>query len=119
VYSFEGEALTGDEAELPRLALLADQAPRELYRHVGELLRRDLAQQRGVWRAVLPHAVANRLAARALEDTSYDLIDQQLVTGGTDRLARSFSRRLAFLHGHPEPCPSLSGGSRPMAFWAP
>jgi hypothetical protein len=101
VYSFQGEALAGDEAELPRLALLADQAPRELYRHVGELLRRDLVQQRSVWRAVLPHAIANRLAVHALEDTPYDLIDQALVTGATERLARSFSRRLAFLHEHP------------------
>ncbi|WP_333710423.1 hypothetical protein [Malikia spinosa] len=101
VYSFQGEAMTGDEAELPRLAVLADQAPTELYRHVRELFRRDLVQQRSVWRAVLPHAIANRLAARALEDTPYDLIDQQLVTGGTDRLVRSFSRRLSFLHDHP------------------
>lgn len=101
VYSFQGEEMAGDDAELPRLAVLAGQAPRELFRHVGELFRRDLVQQRSVWRALLPHAIANRLAARALEDTPYDLIDQQLVTGGTDRLARSFSRRLAFLHEHP------------------
>ncbi|MGO6980566.1 hypothetical protein [Rhizobium leguminosarum] len=101
VYSFQGEALTGEEAELPRLALLANQAPQDLYRHVGELLRRDLIQQRGVWRAVLPHAIANRLAARALDDIPYDLINEQLVTGGTERLARSFSRRLSFLHQHP------------------
>lgn len=101
VYSFHGEALTGEEAELPRLALLAGQEPQELYRHVSELLRRDLVQQRGVWRAVLPHAIANRLAARALEDIPYDFIDQQLVTGGTARLARSFSRRLSYLHEHP------------------
>jgi len=101
VYSFQGEALIGDEAELPRLAVLSGQASQELYRHVGELLRRDLIQQRSVWRAVLPHAIANRLAGRALEDTPYDLIDQQLVTGGTERLARSFSRRLSFLHDHP------------------
>lgn len=101
VYSFQGEMLTGEEAELPRLALLAGQPPQELYRCVGELLRRDLIQQRGVWRAVLPHAIANRLAARALEDTPFDLIDQQLITGGTDRLAQSFSRRLSFLHDHP------------------
>src|SRR4051794_38752411 len=72
------------------------------FRHVGELLRRDLVQQRSVWRAVLPHAIANGLAARALEDTPFDLIDQQLVTGGTERLARSFSRRLSFLHEHPK-----------------
>ncbi|WP_152965129.1 hypothetical protein, partial [Comamonas testosteroni] len=101
VYSFQGTAMEGDEAELPRLAAIADQTPRELYRNIGELFRRELIQHRSVWRAVLPHAIANRLAARALEDTPYDLIDQQIVTGGTDRLVRSFSRRLAFLHDHP------------------
>ncbi|MGR9265631.1 hypothetical protein [Rhizobium leguminosarum] len=101
VYSFHGEALTGEEAELPRLALLANQAPQELYRHVGELLRRDLVQQRNVWRAILPHAIANRLAAHALDDIPDDLLDEQLVTRGTERLARSFSRRLSFLHKHP------------------
>lgn len=100
VYSFQGEALEGDEAELTHLAVLAGQAAAETYRHVGELLRRDLVQPRGIWRAVLPHAIANRLAVRALEDTPYDLINQQLVEGGTDRLARSFSRRLSFLHDH-------------------
>lgn len=101
VYSFQGEALTGEEAELPRLASIAGQSVPEAYRHVGELLRRDLVQRRGVWRAVLPHAIANRLAARALEDTPYDLINEQLVEGGTERLALSFSRRLSFLHDCP------------------
>ena len=102
VYSFQGEALEGAEAEVPRLAALAGQVPAETYRHVAELLRRDLVQQRGVWRAVLPHAIANRLATRALQDIPYDLINQQLVDGGTERLARSFSRRLSFLHDHPK-----------------
>lgn len=102
VYSFQGEALTGDEAELPRLAVLAGQTTLEVYGHVGKLLRRNLVQQRGVWRAVLPHAIANRLAAWALEELPYDLINQQLVAGGTERLALSFSRRLSFLHDHPK-----------------
>lgn len=102
VYSFQGEALVGEEAELPRLAALAGQLASETYRHIGELIRRDLVQQRGVWRAVLPHAIANRLAARALDDTPFDLINQQLVEGGTERLARYFSRRLSFLHDHPK-----------------
>lgn len=100
VYSFQGEALDGADAELPRLAALADESPRELYRCVSELLRRDLVQKRGVWRAVLPHAIANHLAARALEDIPYDLIDKHLVNGGTERLALSLSRRLSFLHDH-------------------
>lgn len=102
VYSFQGEALAGEEAELPRLASLAGQLASETYRHVSELTRRDLVQQRGVWRAVLPHAIANRLAARALDDTPFDLINQQLVEGGIGRLAQSFSRRLSFLHDHPK-----------------
>jgi hypothetical protein len=101
VYSFQGETLSGDEAELPRLAALAGQPATETFRHVRELLRRDLVQPRGSWRAVLPHAIANRLAARALENTPYDLIQQQLIEGGSERLAQSFSRRLSFLHDQP------------------
>lgn len=101
VYSFHGEAMTGDEAEIPRLALLAGQSPSEIYRHVSELFRRDLAQRRGVWRAVLPHAIANHLAARALENIPYEVIDEQLISRGTKRLAQSFSRRLSYLHDHP------------------
>lgn len=100
VYSFDGEALTGEGAELSRLAVLADMTPRELYKQVSELLHRDLVQSRSVWRAVLPHAIANRLAARVLDDIPCDLIEQQLVADGAVRLARSFSRRLSFLHGH-------------------
>lgn len=102
VYSFDGETLDGSDAdELSRLATLANQTPVELYRHVSELLRRDLAQQRGVWRAVLPHALANRLAARALEDIPLASIQRALVEPAPARLARSFSRRLSFLHDQP------------------
>ncbi|RQZ64605.1 hypothetical protein DF057_02410 [Burkholderia cepacia] len=100
VYSFEGESLKGETAELPRLAGLAGQPVEETYRHVVELLRRELVQKRGVWRAVLPHALANRLASQALEDIPYDTIDEHLMS--TERLARSFSRRLSFLHAHPK-----------------
>lgn len=102
VYSFEGEMLQGSEAELPCLAELAGQTAAQAYRYVGELIRRDLVQKRGVWRAVLPHAVANRLAARALEDTPQGLIEQKLVDVGNRRLAQSFSRRLSFLHDSPK-----------------
>ena len=101
VYSFHGEALDGEEAEIPHLAVLVGQNSLEIHRHVGELLRRDLAQQRGVWRAVLPHALANRLAARALEEIPSEFIERQLIDDGTERIARSFSRRLSFLHDHP------------------
>lgn len=102
VYSFQGTTLIGDDAEIPRLASLIGQTPNEIFRHVSELSRRDLIQHRSVWRAVLPHAIANRLAGRALEDIPYDFIHQQFFESGNDRLARSFSRRIMFLHDHPQ-----------------
>lgn len=102
VYSFDGENLEGQSAALARIASLVGQTALMLYRHVGELLRRELVQQRGVWRAVLPHALANRLAARALEDIPYPLIEKTLVTSGDEHLARSFSRRLSYLTSHPK-----------------
>lgn len=99
VYSFQGEALSGTVAELPALAVLAGMSPHELYAKVAELKQRDLVQRRGVWRALLPHAIADRLAKMALKTTPLEVIEAQLTT---DRLLRSFSRRLGYLHESPE-----------------
>src|SRR5439155_9262995 len=41
VYSFQGETLTGDDAELPRLATLAGIDAAALFAFVSELHRRD------------------------------------------------------------------------------
>ncbi|TAM48876.1 MAG: hypothetical protein EPN57_27065 [Paraburkholderia sp.] len=94
VYSFDGEDMEG---ELAQLAALAGESALALYRRVSELQKRGLAQQRGRWRAVLPHAIANTLARQALEAIPYTLIEQRLVAG-QERLLRSFSRRLGYLH---------------------
>jgi hypothetical protein len=102
VYSFQGEDLSGADAELPRLAALIGKRAEEVFRCVAELRRRDLVQQRGVWRAVLPHAIANPLAAMALQNIPPGLIEAQLVTGAPDRLLRSFTRRLGYLHASRE-----------------
>jgi hypothetical protein len=102
VYSFEGEALIGDGAELPRLAALIGLDAADLFRSVSELLRRDLAQRRGVWRAVLPHAIANRLAGTALQDIHVAAIEALLINGAPARLLKSFSRRLGYLETSPE-----------------
>ena len=64
VYSFGGEDLEG---ELSALSALAEISPLTLYRLVTDLQQRGLAQRRGKWRAILPHAIANQLAAQALE----------------------------------------------------
>lgn len=97
VYSFQGEDVSDDpDAELVRLGRLVEQSATELRRHIAELTRRDLVQQRNVWRAVLPHAIANRLARTALQNISYEAIDAQIA--GSERLLKSFSRRLGYLH---------------------
>jgi hypothetical protein len=97
VYSFDGQNV-GAESELARLGALAGQSVLELYRHVAELLSRGLAQQRGVWRAILPQAVANRLATTALQRVPFSAIEACLIHGAPERLLKSFSRRLGYLH---------------------
>jgi hypothetical protein len=97
VYSFEGEKLDGDDAELPVLGSLTGKAADEVYAGVAELKRRDLVQARAQWRAVLPHAVANRLAKMALQNIPSATVKSILVDNASERLMRSFSRRLGYL----------------------
>jgi hypothetical protein len=98
VYSFDGENTKAD-GELAALGRLVGKSPSEMYRGAQELYRRDLAQARSVWRAVLPHAVANRLAAAALENIPLATIQTELIEGDSERLLKSFSRRLGYLDG--------------------
>ncbi|MGQ0583583.1 MAG: hypothetical protein ACT4O6_16715 [Reyranella sp.] len=102
VYSFNGEELSGERAELPLLGSLVSRSADELFRDVAELMQRDLVQKRGPWRAVLPHAIANRLAANALKKIAPSIIDSKLIGPASGRLRRSFSRRLSYLHECPE-----------------
>ncbi len=67
VYSFDCRTENSLNRELKLLGSLADRTVTELFGDISELKRRDIIQQRGVWRAVLPHAIANRLAQKALE----------------------------------------------------
>lgn len=98
VYSFNGSALDGEFAELPLLAELADLPPSLLYRCITELHSRQLIQQRGVWKALLPQALANRLARQALENIHPQRLQTILLSRAPERMLRSFSRRLGFLH---------------------
>lgn len=97
VYSFDGVALAGDEAELPLLGRIVGRTVEELYAGVAELKRRDLVQARSHWRAILPHAIANRLAKLALQNIPLAKIQSLLVEQASGRVRRSFSRRLGYL----------------------
>ena len=100
VYSF---SISLDEAgvdELGTLAGIIGGQRRDLYRAAQTLLDRQLAQKRGDWRAVLPHALANRLAANGLKNIPVQDILDALQEVPSRRLLKSFGRRLGFLHDH-------------------
>lgn len=98
VYSFDGETLSGDDAELPRIATLAGQSVKELHGHIAELFRRQLIQKRSKWRALLPQALAHKLAKEALQDFPFEHVQECFVDGAPERLLTSFSRRIGCLH---------------------
>ncbi|UPJ26487.1 hypothetical protein [Bradyrhizobium sp. CW1] len=102
VYSFEGEKLDGDDAELPVLGGLVGRTAEDVFGAVTELKQRHLLQTRGPWRAVLPHAIANRLATTALERIPRQKLLAAFVENAPPRLLQSFSRRLGYLDSSQE-----------------
>ncbi|WP_411343274.1 hypothetical protein ACE3MZ_16755 [Paenibacillus sp. WLX1005] len=98
VYSFSIDISDLEQNELALLGSLTSLNGNDLYAQSGELKRRDLVQQRGNWRAVLPPVIANRLADRALQNIPSTLISDVFLNKGSDRLKLSFSKRLGLLH---------------------
>lgn len=101
LYSFDGED-SSNQSELAILSSIAGMDIRAFKRHMVELKRRGLLQQRNKWQAILPHAISNGLAKRALEFLSVDEAVQVLVINSSDRVARSFCRRVGYLHELPK-----------------
>lgn len=95
VYSFDS---TYDGEELKVLAELADIKQRKLYAYIDELEKRKLVQKRGKWKALLPHAIANRLAKRALEKMPIEILRNVFDIFKSTRIFQSFCHRLSFLH---------------------
>ncbi|EEB70876.1 conserved hypothetical protein [Ruegeria sp. R11] len=102
VYSF---STAEDEEGVNELAVLGDLcevSTRRMARASNTLLERQIAQQRGRWRAVLPHAIANRLAVDALKHIPVDEVLRAFEGKAGARMLRSFSRRIGFLHTSPQ-----------------
>lgn len=98
-YDVDGEE---DRDELQFLSGLIEANRRSLYGATSALLSKGLVQARGRWRAVLPHALANRLAAEALRSNDIRVVADAFAQDGGQRLRTSFSKRLAYLHVSPE-----------------
>ena len=98
VYSFEGTDATAEDSELKFLGSLVQKSAHDLFRDVTELKQRELIQSRDVWRAILPHAIANRLAKQALESIPKQTIVSGFLKNSSERLIKSFTRRISYLH---------------------
>ncbi|WCE69224.1 hypothetical protein PL336_10460 [Sulfitobacter faviae] len=102
VYSFSTAEDEEGVNELAVLGGLCEVSARRMARTSNTLLERQIAQQRGRWRAVLPHAIANRLAADALRHIPVDEVLRTFEGNAGERMLRSFSRRIGFLHTSPQ-----------------
>jgi len=101
VYSFSVSSPEVGQNELEVLGSLAGYSQNQLFRAVSKLLDRHIVQKRSHWRAILPHAIANRLATSALNSISVDQLKETFEASGRQRLLMSFAHRLGLLHGHP------------------
>jgi hypothetical protein len=100
LYSIDGED-TSDTGELACVAAIRGIPIATLYAALTNLRRRGVAQLRGRWRALLPHAIANPLATRALERIPPSDFDR-FCASLTPRMQKSLSRRLGYLHDSAE-----------------
>lgn len=98
-YSIDGEDVSA-AGELAHVATIRRIETRDLFEALIELRRRGVVQARGRFRATLPQAIANPLAAYALERIPPAEFDR-FCTALPPRLLKSISRRLGFLHDSP------------------
>lgn len=100
VYSFSVSTPDVGQNELEVLGSLSGYSQIQLFRTVRKLLDRHVVQQRSHWRAILPHAIANKLAASALNSIPVDQLRTAFEASGHQRLLMSFAHRLGLLHDH-------------------
>ncbi len=96
-YSFDVTYDSDNEKnELNIISSLISEEPLKVFGNIDELRKRQIVQSRGNMRAVLPHALANRLAIEFLRKYPEDKLIK--VIERNERLCISFFRRLKFLH---------------------
>lgn len=101
VYSFSISDPDVGESELEVLGSLSGYSKNQLFRTVKKLIDRHIVQKRAHWRAILPHAIANRLASSALDSIPTEQLRATFEASNNQRLLMSFAHRLGLLHDHP------------------
>ncbi|HCG7097381.1 TPA: hypothetical protein NJ330_001961 [Vibrio parahaemolyticus] len=101
VYSFSVSTSQGFHNELELLGSISGHSQAQLFRAAKKLMDRHIVQKRANWRAVLPHVIANKLAASALDCIPVAQIRDTFEASGSQRLLMSFAHRLGLMHDHP------------------
>lgn len=101
VYSFTVSTAEDGYNELEVLGSISGHTQNQLLRSVKKLLDRHVGQKRAHWRAILPHAIANKLAVSALDSIPVGHLRATFEAPGRQRLLMSFAHRLGLLHDHP------------------
>lgn len=103
VFSFNIKDLSESDSELQILSDIAEVSPRTAKQVIEQLKAKDVVQQRGNFRAILPHVLANHLSKQALqwidEEDLYDIFTKMPA-----RLQRSLIKRLSYLHDNEVVC---------------
>ncbi|QAV45609.1 hypothetical protein [Pantoea agglomerans] len=100
VYSFSVSNSDVATDELEILGALSGYPKIQLFKAATKLMERHIVQKRSHWRAILPHAIANKLAASALNSIPVDQLRAAFEAPERQRLLMSFAHRLGLLHSH-------------------
>ncbi|MGE4876532.1 hypothetical protein [Yersinia enterocolitica] len=101
VYSFSVSSQDAVTDELEILGSNFGYSRIQLFKAITKLMERHIVQKRSHWRAILPHAIANRLVASALNSIPVAQLRATFEALGCERLLMSFAHRLGLLHDHP------------------
>lgn len=101
VYSFNIEDSGKENSELDFLSNFARVDSDTAIEAIEMLKSKDIVQQRGVWRAILPHALANHLAKELISTRLVNQLDK-LTKSMPERLQQSFIKRLSYFHDLPK-----------------
>lgn len=101
VYSFNLEDMGEEDSELDCLSKFARVDSYDAIESIEELTSKDIVQQRGKWRAILPHVLANHLAKECISRKVVRQLDDFIQTMPT-RLQMSCIKRLSYLHDVPK-----------------
>ena len=101
VYSFNLEDSGEEHSELDYIANFTRVDSYEVIERIEELKNKDIVQQRGKWRAILPHVLANHLAKECISKKLVKHLDD-FIRNMPSRLQTSCIKRLSYLHDVPK-----------------